>query len=56
MNIKLDHFHVFVVKGDWFNLEFATLEQARKFVQDSVSDGHNIEDFSIEGRMWFEVE
>lgn len=54
--IKFDHFHVFVVNDGWSNTEFSTLEEARKFVQDCVSPGDDIGDFSIEGRMFFEVE
>lgn len=56
MNIKLDHFHIFVVYSDWASDEFFTLEEAREFIQKSVSNGSAIADFSIEGRMHFGVE
>jgi hypothetical protein len=56
MNIKLDHFHTFIVYDGWFHVEFVTLKEAREFIQESVSKGHDIGDFSIKGVMQFEVE
>jgi hypothetical protein len=54
--MNIDHFHTFIVYDGWFHAEFATLNEAREFIQESVPKGYDIGNFSIEGRMWFEVE
>jgi hypothetical protein len=56
MNIKPKDFYIFIVSDGWANFEFTTLKEAREFIKKAVSDGDDIEDFYLEGRMRFGAE